>query len=127
MLLRIWDVTFSVSDLERAVAFYENILGLSKKYHFAENYAGFDCGGVEIGLFPDGSQAARENAPCVNFLTEDIDESVRILQERGAHFVKEPHDTAWGGRIALFTDPDGNPLQLVQIDWSKYFRVCTQG
>jgi predicted enzyme related to lactoylglutathione lyase len=103
MLLRIWDVTFTVAHLERAVAFYENVLGLSKKYYFPEDYAGFDCGGIEIGLTPG------------------------ILHDRGVHFVKEPHDTAWGGRIALFVDPDGNILQLTQIDWGKYFTVCARG
>jgi catechol 2,3-dioxygenase-like lactoylglutathione lyase family enzyme len=127
MLLRVWDVTFNVSNLERAVAFYENILGLSKKYHFHEDYAGFDCGGVEIGLSPDIPQESREEVPCVNFLVEDIDESVRVLHERGVHFVKQPQDTGWGGRIARFEDPDGHVLQLTQIEWLKYFTACAQG
>jgi predicted enzyme related to lactoylglutathione lyase len=127
MLLRLWDVTFTVSNLERAVAFYENVLGLSKKYHFPENYAGFDCGGVEIGLAPGAALTSNEGAPCLNFLVVNIDESIRILHERGVHFVEEPQDTAWGGRIARFADPDGNVLQLTQIDWRKYFTVSAQG
>jgi predicted enzyme related to lactoylglutathione lyase len=39
--------------------------------------------------------------------------------------VKEPHDTPWGSRIALFTDPDGHVLQLVQIKWPQYFEACS--
>ena len=35
MILRVWDVTFTVSDLERAVDFYERVLGLSKKLQFS--------------------------------------------------------------------------------------------
>jgi predicted enzyme related to lactoylglutathione lyase len=124
MLLRIWDITFTVANLERAVSFYENILGLSKKYYFPEDYAGFDCGGIEIGLTPGIPEQSKGAAPCVNFLVKDIDDSYRILHERGVHFVKEPHDTAWGGRIALFVDSDGNVLQITQIDWRKYFTVC---
>jgi len=123
MILRVWDVTFTVSDLGRAVDFYANILGLSQKYHYPDNYAGFDCGGVEIGLVPGAPPESGEGMPCVDFLVPDVDEAFRCLGERGVHFSKEPHDTAWGGRIALFHDPDGNVLQLVQIDWRKYFAV----
>lgn len=124
MILRMWDVTLTVSDLERAVDFYENILGLSKKYHFPNDYAGFDCGGVEIGLAPGTPPGEGEGMPCVDFLVGDIDEVYRTLSEQGVRFIKEPHDTLWGGRIALFVDPDGNRLQLVQIDWRKYFGAC---
>jgi catechol 2,3-dioxygenase-like lactoylglutathione lyase family enzyme len=125
-VLRIWDVTFIVSNLEKAVDFYENVLGLSKKYHFPENYAGFDCGGVEIGLRPGTVPGAIEEAPLVDFLADDVDESFRLLSERGVRFIKEPYDTAWGGRIALFVDPDGNLMQMVQIDWRKYFSVSAR-
>jgi predicted enzyme related to lactoylglutathione lyase len=123
MIIRIWDVTFTVADLERAVDFYENVLGLQKKYQFS-TYAGFDCGGVEIGLVPGRTTEVQEDAPCVDFLVRDVDEAHRTLSERGVRFLKEPHDTLWGSRIALFTDPAGNVLQLVQIDWPKYFAVC---
>jgi predicted enzyme related to lactoylglutathione lyase len=124
MILRVWDVTFTVSDLERAVEFYERILELPKKYQFS-TYAGFDCGGVEIGLRPGTPVGEQEGAPCVNFLVRDVDEACRTLRERGVRLLKEPHDTPWGGRIALLADPDGNRLQLVQIDWRGYFAACT--
>ena len=116
-------MTFTVTDLDRAVDFYENVLGLQKKYQFS-SYVGFDCGGVEIGLVPGRTTETQENAPCVDFLVRDVDEACQTLRERGVRFHKEPHDTPWGGRIALFTDPDGNVLQLVRIDWRKYFAVC---
>jgi len=150
MILRVWDVTFTVSDLERAADFYEHVLGLSKKYQFS-TYVGFDCGGVEIGLVPGVPRQARDaaprqardsaprqardadpaggqdGAPCVDLLVRDVDEAYRGLRKRGVRFLKEPHDTLWGSRIALFTDPDGNVLQLVQIDWRRYFTACASG
>lgn len=49
MIRRIWDVTLTVKNLKEAIEFYQNILGLQKKYEF-DDYAGFDCGGVELGL-----------------------------------------------------------------------------
>lgn len=123
MILRVWDVTFTVTDLERAANFYENVLGLQKKYQFS-TYAGFDCGGVEIGLVSGQTTEVQEDAPCVDFLVRDVDEACRTLRKRGVRFLKEPHDTLWGSRTALFTDPDGNTLQLVQVEWPKYFAAC---
>ncbi|UCC64518.1 MAG: VOC family protein [Anaerolineae bacterium] len=123
MILRVWDVTFTVSDLQRAVHFYENVLGLQKKYQFS-TYAGFDCGGVEIGLAPGRTTKPQADAPCLDFLVGDLDKAHRQLRDRGVQFTKEPHDTAWGSRIAQFTDPDCHVLQLVQVDWPEYLAVC---
>jgi catechol 2,3-dioxygenase-like lactoylglutathione lyase family enzyme len=123
MILRVWDVTLMVADLQRSVDFYENALGLQKKYEFS-SYAGFDCGGVEIALVPGRTSAPQQDEARVDFLVSDIDEAYRMMSERGVSFVKEPHATLWGSRIALFTDPDGHLLQLVQMDWPQYFAVC---
>ena len=41
LIKRIWDITLTVRDLKRAVDFYENALGLQKKYEF-KDYAGLD-------------------------------------------------------------------------------------
>jgi len=123
MILRVWDVTFTVSDLEQAVDFYGRVLGLPKKYQFS-NYAGFDCGGVEIGLLPGDVAENQAGTPLVDFLVQDVDEVYRVLSGNGVRFLKEPHDAAWGGRIALCADPDGNLLQLVQIRWPRYFAAC---
>ena len=126
MILRVWNITFTVSDLECAADFYEHVLGLPKKYQFS-SYAGFDCGGVEIGLQPGTPARAQQGVPCVDLLVSDIDEAYKTLCEKGVTFIKEPHDTLWGSRIALFADPDGNVLQLVQMmDWHKYYTVSTQ-
>jgi predicted enzyme related to lactoylglutathione lyase len=125
MLLRVWDVTLTVSEMERSVGFYANELELPQKYQFS-NYAGFNCRGVKISLVPGTPPANCDEIPCLDFLVDDIDQAYNILSKKGVHFVKKPHDTPWGERIALLADPDGNRLQLVQINWSKYFRACTQ-
>ncbi len=124
MIRRIWDVTLTVSDLKRAVYFYENVLGLQKKYEFGD-YVGFDCGGVEIGLKTwGGGGKPRKGEPCIDFLIHDVDASYRVLKDKGVDFTEGPQDTPWGGRIAIFLDPDGNTLQLVQIDWERYLAAC---
>ncbi len=124
MIRRIWDVTLTVTDLSQAVAFYRDLLGLPLKYQFPD-YAGFDVGGVELGLKTwGGKEPPREGEPVVNFLVDDVDRAFQELSAKGVRFTKGPEDTRWGGRIALFQDPDGNTLQLTQIDWKKYFSAC---
>ena len=49
MIKRIWNITLTVRDIEKAVYFYEKVLRLTKKYQY-KDYIGFDCGGDEIGL-----------------------------------------------------------------------------
>jgi lactoylglutathione lyase len=124
MITSIWDITLTVSDLGRAVRFYEATLGLQKKYQFGD-YAGFDCGGVEIGMKTWGELAPpRDGEPCINFLVRDINEAYKDLKEKGVVFEKEPREVQWGGIIAAFADPDGNSLQITQMDWGKYFKTC---
>ncbi|HEY71014.1 MAG TPA: VOC family protein [Anaerolineae bacterium] len=126
MITHIWAVTLTVSSLEQAIDFYENKLGLTKKYQFSD-YAGFECGGSEIGVKTWGElQPPREGEPCIDLAVADIDEAYQTILSRGVEFIKAPEDAAWGSRIATFKDPDGNTLQLTQIDWERYLRVIAQ-
>jgi len=112
---------------EKAVEFYEHTLGLQKKYRFAD-YAGFDCGGVEIGIKTWGeNEPPRAGEPCLNFLVDDVQEMYKSLRNNGVNFINPPKHTRWGGKIALFSDPDGNLIQLTEIDWDKYFNTCAMG
>jgi catechol 2,3-dioxygenase-like lactoylglutathione lyase family enzyme len=121
-------VTFHVSDVERAVRFYEETLGLEKKYEFP-SYAGFECGGTEIGLIPTlgERQKASPMSPSVEFLVDDVKKFCDRLKCAGVKFIEELHDEPWGGRQASFADPDGNILEIVQLDWKKYFTVSAKG
>ena len=126
MIKRIWGITLTVSNPDNAAEFYEKVLGLAKKYQF-EDYVGFDCAGVEIGVKTWGKlERPRGGEPCIDFMVDDLDSCFLLLKEKGVKFIKEPKDTLWGSRTAIFTDPDGNILQLTQIDWKRYFEVCSK-
>ena len=128
MIKTVWCITFYVSNLEKAAKFYEEILGLEKKYEYP-NYVGFECGGVEIGLIPKLKEREKVNpsSPSVEFLVDDVEKFYNELKNKGVKFVKELHEEPWGGRQATFTDPDDNVLEIVQIDWKKYFDISVKG
>ena len=128
MIKTVWCVTFCVSDLDRASRFYEETMGLEKKYQYS-SYVGFECGGVEIGLIPKLAEGQKVNQPSasVEFLIDDVEKLCSELKGKGVRFVEELHEEPWGGKQATFTDPDGNTLQIVQIDWEKYFAVAATG
>ena len=56
----------------------------------------------------------------------DVDETYRTLRAKGVEFSSPPENTSWGSRTAVFKDPDGNTLQLVQIDWESYLSVIAR-
>ena len=126
MIKSVWSVTLHVSNLQQSTRFYQETLGLNKKYEYP-SYVGFECGGVEIGLIPREKLETGKDTPSIQFLVESVDEACRMLKEKGVEFTVEPHDEPWGGRQARFLDPDGNILELTQIDWKKYFKIASEG
>ncbi len=127
MIKNIWSITFQVSDLRKATDFYENVLGLERKYSYS-SYAGFQCGNVEIGLIPKRDENAKpKSSTSVQFLVDDVDRTWSQLRAKGIEFTKELHDEPWGGREASFEDLDGNIIEIVEINWKKYFETSAKG
>ena len=126
MIKTIWCVTFCVSDLRRAIDFYEKALGLTKKYEYS-SYAGFECGNVEIGLIPKEKVEIGKDAAIIEFMVDNVDRFCETMRMKNVDIVEPPHNEQWGGRQASFKDPDGNILEVVQINWEKYFNVATKG
>jgi len=127
MIKTVWGITFYVSDLKNAAKFYEEVLGLEKKYEFS-SYIGFECGGVEIGLMPRPKENPLSNVSnTVEFLVSNVNEVYEKLKAKGVNFKNDLHEETWGGKQAAFTDPDGNILEVTQIDWQKYFEVSAKG
>jgi methylmalonyl-CoA/ethylmalonyl-CoA epimerase len=106
-----------VDDLDRAVAFYRDTLGLRFLFTAPPQMSFFQCGGVRllIGVPTDAEFSGRGSA--VYFKVADIHGVHRTLVDRGVSFRAEPHavhrtptSELW---LSEFTDPDGNPLALM--------------
>jgi len=113
----IGQIHVSVSDVDRAVAFYRDVLGMKFLFQVpGQPMAFFDCDGVRLYLGRPESPEFRSN-PVLYFEVADIDEAFAALGKRGVEFRDEPHvvhrtdaTELW---MAAFTDPDGNNLVLM--------------
>lgn len=107
-------------DVDRLVAFYESITGLSAvRLHplFAELRT--DAGALAIAssatvpLLGDGAAEAGANrSVTLDFLVDDVDETATILADKVTAFVNGPVTMPWGNRSLLFRDPDGNLINF---------------
>ena len=114
------NATIYVSDMDRAVTFYTETLGLKLKDRYGNEWAAIDAGdGLILGLHPQSehSPAGRSGSISVGFLvTESIDQVVARLTDRGVTFRGPVQgDPQFPIRLAFFGDPDGNDLYLCQV------------
>jgi catechol 2,3-dioxygenase-like lactoylglutathione lyase family enzyme len=107
-------VYYWVSDMERAVRFYREVLGLSLTNQEGDNWVVFDAGGRQFSLHRqvEGHPTTPGGATAV-FSVEDLDRARSVLSDRGVRFGHEG-DVAGYARFASFEDPDGNTVQLIE-------------
>ena len=108
-------VAIPTQDLERAVGFYGETLGLPCSVHRPErNFAEFETGTVTFNVMDPVRMGVGEFRPNANPLAlhvDDVAEARRTLEERGVAFAGDIFDTGVC-HMAFFTDPDGNALML---------------
>jgi len=115
-LSRIHQISMRVHDVERAVRFYRDALGLPFLFAAPPRLAFFDCAGVRLMLStPD--PGFDHPGSVVYFAVEDIRQTHEALKSRGVTFRTEPHKIAtladrevW---LADFGDTEGNTLALM--------------
>lgn len=121
-MIRGGNSTVWVSDMDRAIRFYTETLGLKLRLRRQDRWATIDAGdGNLVGLHPsrEGTMAAGQRGSiCVGFeVSEPLEEVVATLESRGVRFeggIREDEDPEVLVRIAPFTDLDGNELYLFE-------------
>ena len=110
-LASIGQISIRVHDVERAVAFYRDALGLEFLFD-AEPLAFLMCGDVRLMLAKPESEEFDHPSSTLYFRVDDIDVARTELVERGVPFDDEPHLIArmpdhelW---MTFFRDPDRN-------------------
>ena len=109
-------IQLRASDLDRAIAFYEKILGFdlflrSEELSWAKLRS--TANGVVIGI---GMSEKSEGSGTLtlNFGVSDIEFTRRLLEERGVKFQRDTITIPGVVKLADFTDPDGNRIRLAQ-------------
>ena len=104
-------------DLKTMLAFYRDTLGLTPN-SVRPHFVSFKWGGVRLGLGTHAMVAGRTKDPfriMVNLGVEDIHAEHERLISKGVEFTRPPEHEHWGGWVATLSDPDGNIIQLLQL------------
>lgn len=130
---RITLITLGVDDLEAAVRFYRDGLGLATEGIIGKEFehgavAFFELqGGLRLGLWPRASIAFDSGLPqqprsATEFTiahnvnsAQEVDAVLAQVAAAGGEIVKAGHKTAWGGYSSYFKDLDGH---LWEVAWN---------
>ncbi len=118
MLSEIGQIAITVSDVDRALKFYRDVLGLQFLFSAGPNLAFLKAGTIRIMLtLPEGEDKSPGNS-VLYFKTDDLDNVYQEVLARGAAEEEGPHKIAdmpdhelW---MAFVRDPDGNPVGLME-------------
>ena len=105
--------TYPVTDVARARAFYEGVLGLKAtvdtdmgdKGHWVE----YDIGAGTLGLGKYAGWKPTPDGCTVGLEVEDFDAAVETIREAGTPIKMGPFETPVC-HMLMISDPDGNPL-----------------
>jgi methylmalonyl-CoA/ethylmalonyl-CoA epimerase len=114
---RIGQIAVVVQDIDRAVAFYRDKLGMRFLFQAPPKLAFFDCGGVRLMLDVPEEEEFKHSASILYYKVDDIQATWATLRDRGVEFRDEPHMLArmpdhelW---MTFFRDTEGNTLALM--------------
>jgi len=115
-LAQIGQIAVPVTDIDRAVAFYRDVLGMKLLFQAPPALAFFDCAGVRLML--DGpARAQAGQGSVIYYRVADIQAAFEALSARRVTVEAKPHLIAkmpdhdlW---MAFFRDPDRNAFALM--------------
>jgi catechol 2,3-dioxygenase-like lactoylglutathione lyase family enzyme len=111
----IGQILIPVSDVERAAAFYRDVLGIPYLFGFP-GMAFLDAGGTRLYL-ANPTEAGFSGPAPLSFRVPDINAAVAELTARGVPFTDAPHMIFDDGSTATWMcfakDPDGNNVALM--------------
>ena len=128
---RITVLTLGVADLEQSLAFYRDGLGLPTEGIIGREFehgavAFFELsGGLKLAIWEQDNVAHDTGLPKSGISPtsftighnvarrEEVDEVIEQARQAGAHILKTPQDTFYGGYGGYFRDPNGHVWEVV--------------
>ena len=116
-IARLGQIQIGAHDVERAAAFYENVLGLKLLFKAPPGLAFFDCGGVRLMLDHPEKPEFQHASSILYFSVPDIQAAHAKLKMQNVRFEDEPHMIArmpdhdlW---MTFFRDSEDNVMALM--------------
>ena len=121
LFTKVGTVILLVSDIDRSIKFYEEVLGLPIKTKSAD-WVEFFNRETTLALHPikkGSSESANKEiktgmATLVGFMVSDLDATAKILKENNVEFFKNPKNESFG-KHAIVKDPDGHLISIAEI------------
>lgn len=107
MLLGLRTAIYKVDDLAKATAYYTKVVGHAP-YFNEPFYVGFNVGGYELGLIPDGDDGISY------WGTNDINAEFARMRALGATVYFDVKDVGDGVRVGALRDVCGNVFGLIE-------------
>ena len=110
--------TIFVTDMDRSVKFYTEVLGLKLAQRFGNHWAQLEAGQLSIGLHPASPEtpAGRNGSTTIGLsLAGSIEDAVSKLRQKGVRFRGPVAVDPPAGKFAYFEDPDGNELYMIEV------------
>ena len=119
MINRVGWVQVFVSDMNRAVDFYENSLGIAVRNRSPEfpEFVELATEGTILALHSAGDddrQLIGRNTG-ITLTVSDVDAAYRSLSAKGVRFSQPPQRQPRGSAMTSFFDPDGNEISLLEF------------
>ncbi|HVT11141.1 MAG TPA: VOC family protein [Fimbriimonadaceae bacterium] len=113
MVKNVNTILCEVADMNRAVAFYRDLLGLTPGVS-SPFWSDFSVGGMRIGLHPpfQGGMKEPSGGWILGIEVDDL-KALRAILEVAGTKCEDYHDIP-GGSVMDFHDLDGNPIQAMQ-------------
>lgn len=107
---------YPVTDIPRARAFYEGVLGLTSSTtfeHEGKHWIEYEFGDATLAITNMAADKWKPSSdgPCLALEVSDFDAAVAALRGKGVRFYVEPMDSGVC-QIAVVADPDGNSLTI---------------
>ncbi|MDR6906910.1 putative enzyme related to lactoylglutathione lyase [Agromyces sp. 3263] len=132
MTIALQYTNITVNDVDEAIAFYGDALGLKVVNDVASGKHRWVTLGSDaqpgLGIVLSEPHAGRSKAdgdamqellakgvlPMLVFSSDDIDATFETVRASGAEVLQEPIDQPWGPRDCAFRDPSGNTVRISQ-------------
>ena len=114
MLKRVHSTFYWTSDMDKAVSFYRDVLGLNMTARYGEDWTEFAIGESTVALHGTRGMAPPNQGATIVFEVDDLDAAMRALSSRGVVFEGEVTDVPETGRFASLRDPAGNLVQIFE-------------